>query len=96
MGLKVLKGRKERNPVTSMFLLSDGLDGGAEKKVEKLLSKCQESFTINTFGFGNDHDSKMMSDISRFKDGSFFFIEKLDQVDEAFVSALGGLLSVLL
>jgi hypothetical protein len=34
-------------------------------------------YTIQTFGFGNDHDPKLMSDISKAKDGSFFFIEKL-------------------
>lgn len=51
-------------------------------------------FTINTFGYGKDHDPKLMDEISKLKDGSFYFIENIDTVDEAFVNALGGLMSV--
>lgn len=96
MALNVLSNRRYKNPVTSIFLLSDGLDPQAKQKIPILVSsKCQElNYTINTFGFGSDHDPELMSGISKLKDGSFFFIEKLDKVDEAFVSALGGLLSV--
>ncbi len=36
----------------------------------------------------------MMSGISKLKDGNFYFVEKLEQVDEMFVDALGGLFSV--
>jgi len=36
----------------------------------------------------------MMQAISKLKDGNFYFIEQLDTVDECFVNALGGLMSV--
>jgi len=36
-----------------------------------------------------------MKDIATFKDGSFYFVEKLDEVDEFFVEAFGGLISVI-
>jgi len=51
-------------------------------------------YTIHTFGFGNDHDSKLMTSLSDLKDGKFYFVEKLDTVDECFVDCLGGLISV--
>lgn len=35
-----------------------------------------------------------MVKIAKLKDGSFYYIEKLDTVDEAFGDALGGLMSV--
>lgn len=35
-----------------------------------------------------------MAGISMLRDGSFYYIEKLDMVDECFVDALGGLFSV--
>lgn len=35
-----------------------------------------------------------MTEISKLKDGNFYFIEKLDKVDECFVDALGGLFSI--
>ena len=53
-----------------------------------------DTFTINSFGFGNDHDPELMNKISQYKDGNFYFVEKLDTVDEMFVDALGGLFSV--
>ena len=35
-----------------------------------------------------------MIDIAKLKDGNFYFVENIDQVDEMFVEALGGLFSV--
>jgi len=92
---EILKQRRHQNPVTSVFLLSDGLDGGAQQKVKATLSRynISDDTTINTFGFGSDHDPQLMNDIADLRDGNFYFVEKLDTVDEAFVDCLGGLLS---
>ena len=48
----VIKNRKYRNPVTGIFLLSDGLDEGAEWRVSKSLSEFNipEFFVIDCFG----------------------------------------------
>eukprot|EP00331_Platyophrya_macrostoma_P007796 CAMPEP_0176431506 /NCGR_PEP_ID=MMETSP0127-20121128/14851_1 /TAXON_ID=938130 /ORGANISM="Platyophrya macrostoma, Strain WH" /LENGTH=532 /DNA_ID=CAMNT_0017813523 /DNA_START=24 /DNA_END=1622 /DNA_ORIENTATION=+ len=94
--VKIITGRRYKNPVTSVFLLSDGLDGGATEGVKSLLkrSNIKDNFTINSFGYGSDHDPKLMSSIAQLKDGKFYFIEKLDTVDECFVNAIGGLVSV--
>lgn len=35
-----------------------------------------------------------MNDISKLRDGGFYYVEKLDTVDEMFIDALGGLFSV--
>ena len=35
-----------------------------------------------------------MDDISNLRDGSFYYIEKLEMVEESFIDALGGLFSV--
>jgi len=35
-----------------------------------------------------------MSSISMLRDGSFYYVEKLDMVDECFADALAGLFSV--
>jgi len=92
---QVLQQRRYINPITSLFLLSDGLDAGAHQRVKKSLADyhIQDDITINTFGFGSDHDPKLMSDIADLRDGNFYFVEQLDTVDEAFVDCLGGLLS---
>jgi len=91
----ILKQRRIKNTVSSIFLLSDGLDGGAQEKVKSTMEAygIKDTFSLHTFGFGNDHDPKLMTDIADLKDGNFYYIEKLDTVDEAFVDCLGGLLS---
>ena len=94
--VRIINERKYRNPVTSVFLLSDGLDGGAVQGVRNLLNTEQpkDNFTIHSFGYGSDHDPNLMSTIAKYKDGNFYFVEKLETVDECFVDAIGGLISV--
>lgn len=76
--------------------MSDGQDGYAYKGVEKLLSvyNLPDVFTIHTFGFGLDHDAKLMNHIAELQGGNFYNIDKIEMINEAFVSALGGLMSV--
>ena len=95
VAFEILKQRRQSNPVSSIFLLSDGLDGSAQYKVRKSLNSVglPEDITINTFGFGQDHDPQLMSDIAGLRDGNFYFIKQLNTVDEAFIDCLGGLLS---
>ncbi len=54
----------------------------------------QDSFTLNTFGYGKDHDAVLMDDLAKLKDGTFYFIEKVDDVGECFADCVGGLISV--
>ena len=98
--LEILKQRKQVNNVSGVFLLSDGLDGSADLGVKNLVAKYDKfqncnNISINTFGFGDDHDPKLMGNISDLKDGNFYYIDKLDTVDEAFGDCLIGLMSVL-
>lgn len=67
----VLKQRRFKNAITSVFLLSDGLNDGAEHRIRDLLKMMnfyqnysEDSFTIQTFGFGKDHDPDLMDKIS--------------------------------
>jgi len=100
IALKILKQRKVVNNVSGIFLLSDGLDNDANSKVKILVNKYDEfpnsnNISINTFGFGDDHDPKLMGNISKLKDGSFYYIDKLEIVDECFGDCLIGLMSIL-
>lgn len=97
LAFKIINERKQANPITSIFLLTDGIEPGAETYVQQRIvtRKMQEvNFTINTFGFGRDHDEKLLTAICKYKDGEFYFIDKLDTVDECFASSLGGLMSI--
>jgi len=98
--LEILKQRRMVNNVTGIFLLSDGLDGGAEVSVKNLVEKYDNfpnssNISINTFGFGDDHDPKLMGSISNLKDGNFYYVDKLETIDQCFGDCLIGLMCVL-
>ncbi|CAK64169.1 unnamed protein product (macronuclear) [Paramecium tetraurelia] len=88
-----LKGRKYINNVTSVFLLSDGVDV-TYPEVKKQIKTVNEVFTLHTFGFGEDHDAQMMTQLCNLKSGSFYFVQDVTLLDEFFADALGGLISV--
>ncbi|CAD8136907.1 unnamed protein product [Paramecium octaurelia] len=97
MALSILKHRRFKNPIASIFLLSDGEDEGAAGRVwDDIQSKnIKEPFTINTFGFGRDCCPKIMSEIAHFKEGQFYYISDIVKIDECFFEALGGEASVI-
>lgn len=53
-----------------------------------------DTFSIQSFGFGNDHNEDLMNAIAKVMDGNFFFIKQPSILDEAFCNALGGIISV--
>ena len=57
--------------------------------------KSSAIFSINCFGYGEDHDSKLMKEIAALKDGNFYYIESLPVVRNCFLDALGGLASII-
>ena len=84
---------------STLILLSDGCDNEMDDiklgETLKSLTKGEKlSFTLNTFGYGEDHDPKIMNKLANLRDGSFFFIENYNKVGEYFVSVLGGCLSM--
>lgn len=51
--------------------------------------------TIQTFGYGTDHNAKLLADIAQLKPGgSYYFVKNNSDVISAFGDALGGILSV--
>lgn len=81
----MIKNRKYKNPVTCMFVLSDGCDDnpGADLRCKQLIDayNIEDAYVINTFGYGKDHDPKMMNQISNYKGGTFTFIDKIEKVN---------------
>ena len=81
-GLSVLtENYSSGEKIASIILLSDREDncqGAADKFKNLLISSMKKdyAFTLHTFGYGNDHDAVLMSDLSKIKDGGYFAIEK--------------------
>ena len=99
--INVLKRIKNNeNSVSSILLLSDGCDNFSNDvqladSLKKLTKGLGLSFTLNTFGYGDDHDAKTMNKLANLRDGSFFYVQDYSKITEYFVSILGGCLSVI-
>jgi len=67
----------------------------AQKQSQSVKSSCEVPLpcTINTFGYGSDHDPALLKNISEKANGLYFYIEKPDEIPKAFADCLGGLLS---
>ena len=100
--VQILKKEKEtkNDRVSSILLLSDGCDNYSNdiqlaESLKKLTKGLNLSFTLNTFGYGYDHDPKIMNKLANIRDGSFFLVEDYKKVAEYFVTVLGGCVSVI-
>ena len=85
---------------STLILLSDGQDNEMDdirlgEKLKSLTKGEKLSFTLNTFGYGYDHDPKIMNRLANLRDGSFFLVEDYNKVGEYFVSVLGGCISMI-
>ncbi|KAH9300837.1 hypothetical protein KI387_012420 [Taxus chinensis] len=99
---KILEDRRERNPVASIMLLSDGQDKrsfgtnqGAQQNnnpasIRQSTRYGHIEIPVHAFGFGSDHDAARMHAISTESGGTFSFV----QAEDAFAQCIGGLLSV--
>ena len=98
-----IKKRKFQNPVTSVLLISDGLDL-YQKSVEPFrklamdfedyMRSAGDSYRINSFGISKSHDEKALSVFAKVSGGSFYYLQKADQLKTAFADSVGQLLSV--
>ena len=103
LAFKTIRDRKVANQATSIFLLSDGVNNcgyqKAEDAMQRELARRENSdlgvFSIHTFGFGSDHDEDTMKDIAQQNHGSFYNIKDFDTLDETFVNAFSGIISII-
>ena len=92
----------EVSSVRSVLLLTDGHANRGIHEPSKLLNLVKgmipttENISINTFGYGDDHNEELMKSISEtpLNQGSYYYVETEDNVSSAFGDCLGGLLSV--
>ena len=105
IAVEILKQQKENQKEneersSTVLLLSDGCDNYLDdiqlgEKLKSLTKGANLSFTLNTFGYGYDHDPKIMNKLANLRDGSFFLVEDYNKVGEYFVSVLGGCISMI-
>ena len=77
-------------------MLSDGNDSYNLQGLDVIFDAYDPKigdYSIHTFGYGSDHDPELMTKLAEEKNGSFYYIEDLTTVDEAFIDCLGLLKS---
>jgi Mg-chelatase subunit ChlD len=99
-----LQSIKAPHEVRTVFLLTDGnANRGISSKegIVQLTRSClganaeRREIAIHCFGYGSDHDSDMLKEISRATEGgSYYFVDSDVDVSSSFGDALGGVLSV--
>ncbi|GAB2262649.1 hypothetical protein Droror1_Dr00003646 [Drosera rotundifolia] len=103
-GIRVLEECGEKNPMSSIILLSDGRDNHAsssQRLSPSMYFRNQDGtkeghhfIAVHAFGIGTDHDSTFLHGISDASGGTFSFIETVEAMQDAFARCVGGLLSV--
>lgn len=82
------------NRVTSVLLLTDGQDSRPWSARDVDWSVLREQrCSLNLFGFGEDHDSNLLSSIATETAGVFAYVENPTLLGEYFGHCLGGLIS---
>ena len=90
----------EADAVRSVFLFTDGQANDGVTEPERLVTMVRSLLDsaprvrVYTFGFGHDHDERLLSKLAEAGRGSYYFVEQEEQIPMAFADALGGLLSV--
>ena len=85
---------------SAIILLSDGVDNRMNhieigEGLKALTKETNLGFTLHTFGYGNDHDPKIMNTLATIRDGSFYYVEEYKKVAEYFVNVLGACVSMI-
>jgi Mg-chelatase subunit ChlD len=95
VAMKTILRRKTKNKSTSIFLLSDGPDSCALKSTIKMFEKgglgkgkaSLANFTLNTFGYSENHDAALLKKLADYKNGRFYMVENIQNLKQCLVKA---------
>lgn len=97
-GVEEALKKKDKNNVTRVLLLSDGLANVGITDPEFIAVDSRKSYekglSITTLGVGSDYNENLMVAIAKNGHGNYYFIEKPDQIEEIFSKEFASLLSV--
>ena len=100
-GLKLIPSELDNKTVVSTLLLTDGHANEGITSSSGMISMMRDiqkeglgRCTLNTFGFGTDHNATMLKEMADAGEGMYYFIKDTDSIATSFADCLGGLLSV--
>jgi len=88
---------KYKNLIPSKSVPEDDTDYNNNSDPYAPVLQLAEQFhaPIHCFGFGSDHDAKVLNHLASKSGGVFAYIENIDQVGDAFAATLGSLISTI-
>jgi Mg-chelatase subunit ChlD len=89
----------DKSHVRTVLLMTDGQANHGLQTAAELIPVITEmlqdtGIALHTFGYGSDHDSDLLRKIATAGNGSYYFVEGVDDIRSAFGDCLGGMLSV--
>ena len=95
----LLRARKTANNINSIWLLSDGEHNFGEISRDVLyrgdLRRAACFYNLSCFGYGGGHDSKTLQMMSESKNGNYYYVEKVGDVEECFLDCFDQVSSAL-
>lgn len=73
----VARLRKHPNPLLHILLLTDGRDVAADRA-----PKLPPTTTLSCFGYGDDHDARLLQELARHGQGSYTYIRESGDLEE--------------
>ena len=98
--LDLIASRKTENQLTSIILLTDGMDDNkktALTRFENVFSQYNtlSQFNIHTFGYGCDHQADLLNLMASKSNGGFYYIENENSIPKVFSDCLGEMMTVI-
>ena len=101
LSLQILTKRQIPNQVTSIILLTDGVDNNSSSAMSRFQAvfakhsiNIPTGFVIHTFGYGSDHQADLLNSMADKTNGAFYYIEQESFIPKAFSDCLGEMMSV--
>ena len=98
VALEVLTQRRVNNASATILLFTDGKDNINADPAETCIGAMEqlqvEKLSVHCFGYGEDLDCILLQQIATKGNGSYFPVQSLEAISQAFNEAFGGLTSV--
>lgn len=97
IGLDVVLGRRIKNPITGLLLISDTNDTPRRADMALVNARLDAAMVqVHAFGYGKSHDPSSLWVVSNHTRGTYTFVKEWYHLRDALAGVLGGLMSVAL
>lgn len=97
VGLDVVLGRKVKNPITGLLLISDANDHPTRAHMDLVNARLDAArVQVHAFGYGKAHNPSPLWVVSNHTRGTYTFVKEWYHLRDALAGVVGGLMSIAL